>query len=207
MSYKTEQEEFWAGDFGNEYVKRNQTEEEARLNVNFFTEALKSVHQPESIIEFGANVGLNLWAMQRLFPDTKIHGLEINETAAQVLGELIGAENVTNQSIFEFETSQQFEVTLIKGVLIHINPDMLPVVYQKLYESSSRYILVCEYFNASPVMIKYRGHRDRLFKRDFAGEILDKFPDLKLTDYGFIYDRDPRYLPDHLNWFLLEKSK
>jgi pseudaminic acid biosynthesis-associated methylase len=95
---------------------------------------------------------------------------------------------------------------MIKGVLIHINPDMLESVYAKLYDSSNKYILIAEYYNPTPVSISYRGHNDRLFKRDFAGEMLDKYNDLRLTDYGFLYHRDNYFLQDDINWFLLEKS-
>ena len=98
------------------------------------------------------------------------------------------------------------DLSLIKGVLIHINPDMLPVVYEKLYTASRRFVLVCEYYNPSPVAISYRGHADRLFKRDFAGEMMDKYPDLKLVDYGFAYRRDPAFPQDDITWFLMEKG-
>ena len=33
-----------------------------------------------------------------------------------------------------------------------------------------------------------RGHSDRLFKRDFAGEMMDRHPQLQLIDYGFAYE-------------------
>ena len=75
-----------------------------------------------------------------------------------------------------------------------------------LYRASNRYILVSEYYNPSPVDIPYRGHTDRLFKRDFAGELLDKFSDLKLVDYGFSYHRDQYFPQDGATWFLLEKT-
>ena len=101
---------------------------------------------------------------------------------------------------------EQVDLSLIKGVLIHINPDMLPVVYEKLYNASRRFVLVCEYYNPSPVAISYRGHSDRLFKRDFAGEMMDKYPDLKLVDYGFAYRRDPAFPQDDITWFLMEKG-
>jgi len=90
-------------------------------------------------------------------------------------------------------------------VLIHINPDMLDIVYEKLYNSSNRYILIAEYYNPTPVSISYRGHSDRLFKRDFAGEMLDKYDDLELLDYGFLYHRDKYFFQDDVSWFLLEK--
>ena len=72
--------------------------------------------------------------------------------------------------------------------------------------SSKKYILICEYYNPSPTTISYRGHSDRLFKRDFAGEMLDKFSDLKLVDYGFSYHRDNSFPQDDITWFLLQKE-
>jgi spore coat polysaccharide biosynthesis protein SpsF len=56
------------------------------------------------------------------------------------------------------------------------------------------------------VSISYRGHSDRLFKRDFAGEMLDKYADLSLVDYGFCYKRDKAFPQDDITWFLLQKN-
>ena len=53
--------------------------------------------------------------------------------------------------------------------------------------------------------IPYRGNEDRLFKRDFAGELMNRFPTLKLLDYGFVWKRDPVFPQDDITWFLLEK--
>lgn len=92
-----------------------------------------------------------------------------------------------------------------QGVLIHINPDMLPMVYDKLVASTGRYLMVAEYYNPAPVAVSYRGHSDRLFKRDFAGEIMDRHPQLQLVDYGFSYRRDPNFPQDDITWFLMEK--
>ena len=90
-------------------------------------------------------------------------------------------------------------------MLIHINPEQLQEVYQKLYDATERYILLSEYYNPTPVEVLYRGNIGKLFKRDFAGELLDKFHDLKLVDYGFIYHRDNIFPCDDCTWFLLEK--
>jgi pseudaminic acid biosynthesis-associated methylase len=75
-----------------------------------------------------------------------------------------------------------------------------------MFNASNRYILVAEYFNPSPVAIPYRGHNDRLFKRDFAGEMLDRYYNLELLDYGFAYHRDPLFPQDDITWFMLEKK-
>ncbi|PIQ48584.1 MAG: pseudaminic acid biosynthesis-associated methylase [Cytophagales bacterium CG12_big_fil_rev_8_21_14_0_65_40_12] len=205
-TFKTPQEEFWAGDFGDQYINRNQGANLLASNLNFFTKALAQVQKMDSCIEFGANIGMNLKALGLIFPNAKFQGVEINPTAAEELGDLIGKENVFNQSIFDFAPKGKVNLSLIKGVLIHINPDMLPTVYEKLYEATNRYILIAEYYNPSPVAISYRGHADRLFKRDFAGELMDKYNDLRLVDYGFGYRRDNKFPVDDITWFLLEKG-
>ncbi|MFZ2301366.1 MAG: pseudaminic acid biosynthesis-associated methylase [Gallionella sp.] len=203
--YATLQEEFWAGDFGSEYIGRNNSEKLLASNLNFFSQALRQSGQISSCLELGANIGMNLKALKLLYPKITLKGVEINPAAAKLLGDLIGAHNVFEGSIFDFPLADQVDLTLVKGVLIHINPEMLGVVYEKLYRSSSRYILVCEYYNPSPVTIPYRGNEDRLFKRDFAGEMLDKYPDLNLVDYGFVYHRDTAFPQDDITWFLMEK--
>ena len=63
------------------------------------------------------------------------------------------------------------------------------------------------YFNPSPISVKYRGHQNKLFKRDFAGELMSYYPDLELMDYGFCYSKDNNYPQDDMNWFLLKKLK
>jgi spore coat polysaccharide biosynthesis protein SpsF len=206
MQYSTEQEAFWAGTFGDEYIERNKSQEYLAANLNFFSRALKQAGKPSSILEFGANIGMNLRAIKLLFPNIEASGIELNETAASQLSEFLGANNVFNGSIFEYPVTKTVDVALIKGVLIHIHPEMLPLVYEKLYNASRKYILVCEYYNPSPVSIPYRGHSNRLFKRDFAGEMLDTYSDLRLVDYGFAYKRDTSFPQDDITWFLMEKK-
>lgn len=204
-NYTTPQEEFWAGTFGSEYIGRNDNDQLLASNLNFFSKALHLAGRVSSCLELGANIGMNLKALQLLYPGIELKGAEINPDAAKLLGVLIGEKNVYLGSIFNYPISSQVDMSLIKGVLIHINPDMLNVVYEKLYQASKRFILVCEYYNPSPVTIFYRGHADRLYKRDFAGEILEKYSDLCLVDYGFSYRRDPAFPQDDISWFLMEK--
>ncbi len=134
-----------------------------------------------------------------------MQGIEINSSAVMELAQVIGSDNVHNCSVFDVNITRKAQLSFTKGLLIHINPDHLEDVYKKLYEASERFILVAEYYNPSPVAIPYRGHDERLFKRDFAGEMLEKYPDLTLVDYGFSYRRDPAFPQDDINWFLMEK--
>lgn len=205
MDFKTEQENFWANEFGNEYTIRNDEMRYLTANLSFFSKVFGRIGKPESLIEFGSNIGLNMRAIKAIFPETNLFGIEINKSAAAKLSEVIGKDNIFNGSIFDYESDKKFQISLIKGVLIHINPDMLNTVYEKLYQSSSQYIVISEYYNPTPVEVPYRGHSERLYKRDFAGEMLDKYPDLQLVDYGFCYRRDRAFPVDDTTWFILEK--
>lgn len=204
--FKTEQEAFWAGDFGTEYIKRNQGAELLASNIAFFNKALQSALKPMDCIEFGANIGMNLKALKLLYPHQQQFAIEINADAAAELRTTLPPENVFQTSILDFSPQRTFDLVLIKGVLIHMNPEYLPQIYDTLYQATGRYLLVCEYYNPSPVQIPYRGHSDRLFKRDFCGDILDRYPNMRLIDYGFVYRRDNNFPQDDINWFLMERN-
>ena len=161
--FKTEQESFWAGEFGTQYIERNRGSELLAANLDFFAKSLRAATGVNSCIEFGSNVGMNLRAIKLLRPGVDAHAIEINADAAKQLGEVISVANIHNCSILDFNPDRQWDLTLIKGVLIHINPDVLPQVYDKLVASSSRYVMIAEYYNPTPVAIPYRGHDDRLF--------------------------------------------
>ncbi len=203
--YKTDQEAYWAGAFGTDYIERNRGDALLASNLNFFSKALHSARGVQSCLEFGANIGMNLKALKLLHPGLDAHGIEINADAARQLGETIPPAQVYNTSILDFQPKRSWDLALIKGVLIHINPEVLPQVYDKLVASTSRYLLVAEYYNPAPMAIPYRGHTDRLFKRDFAGEVMERHPQLQLIDYGFAYRRDPNFPQDDITWFLMEK--
>ena len=206
MKFKTQQENFWAGRFGDDYIARNNGTNLLASNVSFFSKALNNTRDISSCIEFGANIGMNLEAIQLLFPNAEIHAVEINKNAARKLEKVVQKRNITEGSIIDFTSDRKWDLVLIKGVLIHISPDYLPVVYDNLFGVTKRYILLCEYYNPTPLKIDYRGHKDKLFKRDFAGEMLDRFEGLSLEEYGFLYHRDNNFPQDDLCWFLLKKD-
>jgi pseudaminic acid biosynthesis-associated methylase len=202
--FKTEQEQFWAGEFGNEYAQRNKDQEIVAANIALFSKIIAKTPNVNSVIEFGSNIGLNLKAIKQLLPLVNLSAIEINQFAVEQL-QTMGNIKVYHQSILDFIPDATSDLAFIKGVLIHLNPEVLQSVYEKLYKSSNRFVCVIEYYNPTPVELPYRGHEGKLFKRDFAGELMDKYPDLKLVDYGFCYYRDPVFLQDDLTWFLMEK--
>ncbi len=203
---RPDQEKFWAGQFGDNYIDRNKSETLLNSKTGIFQRILSSAGQIDSVLELGCNIGLNLKAIQKKRPKVHLYGVEINQKAVTMARKIENSKIFYN-SIIGFESSVTCDLVFTAGVLIHIPEKYLTQVYQTLFNSSSKYILIYEYYNPIPVEIQYRGHKEKLFKRDFAGEILDLYPDLILKDYGFIYHRDPEFPDDDLTWFLFEKPK
>ncbi|WP_415323573.1 pseudaminic acid biosynthesis-associated methylase [Candidatus Pelagibacter sp. Uisw_127] len=200
-----EQEKFWIGDFGDNYTKRLPQKKLIKNNFHFFKKVLKKNIKINSILELGANNGSNLLALKKIFQDLKkCSAVEINKNACKKLNKIKFVE-VHNKSISEFNSKDKYDFVFIKGVLIHINPKELDKIYSKISELSKKYVLIAEYFNPYPVRINYRGHKNKLFKRDFAGEFLKKTKKFKIIDYGFVYSKD-KFPQDDLTWFLLKKN-
>jgi hypothetical protein len=91
-------------------------------------------------------------------------------------------------------------------VLIHVPPEDLLDVMKKMHEWTSKYIVIAEYFNRTPVSIEYQGRPGLLFKRDFGSMFADNF-DVRLVDYGFLWGRifDAAGFDD-ITWWLFEKN-
>tara|TARA_Y100001933_G_C18973893_1_gene553781 strand:+ start:383 stop:1066 length:684 start_codon:yes stop_codon:yes gene_type:complete len=205
--FSTEQEAFWSGSFGNDYTDRNEGEVIARSNLIFWAGVLKRTGLISDCFEIGCNRGLNLDAIKSLMPNCRTSGLEINSHAVKECAD-------RGHQVFEgtilapppvIRSSAIADLSIASGVLIHINPDGLKSTYELLHSLSRRFVLICEYFNPTPVAIPYRGHENRLFKRDFAREFWDHYPSMRLVDYGFIWSKDPIAPKDDRTWFLFEK--
>jgi len=76
MQYRTEQERFWAGKFGSDYIERNRSEAITASNLAFFSRALRRARRIDSCLEFGANIGLNLRAIRQLLPGASLSAIE-----------------------------------------------------------------------------------------------------------------------------------
>ena len=113
---------------------------------------------------------------------------------------------VHHSSILNFHAKQTHQLALVKDILIHINPKELDKVYDLLYKATTQYICIAEYYNPTPTEILSRGNKGFLIKRDFCGELLNKYKDLILVKYGLNYHRDPVFPQDDITWFLLEKK-
>jgi len=213
------EEQFWQGDFGNDYTARNinLVENNYQMFSKIFqydllgnTDSLKGVKYPysniESIIEFGSGSGQNIQALQRIFPDAELSAVEINETAIMELTKVIKyGDNIYQMSILDYKKEYHtYDLVLSKGLLIHIHPDNIQKAYEVLYNASNKYILLAEYYSPARREILYRGEHNKLWAFNFWGEFQKKYPDLKVVDYMFISKYD-KYPQDDLTAVLFSK--
>lgn len=208
MTADTEQSKFWRGDFGDAYVDRNSADAATlRARVELWSRVLAPTKgaPPASMLEVGANIGINLralrcvtgadlWAVE---PNTKARGVLVDEG-------VVGADRVVDAIATSIPLADgAVDLAFTSGVLIHIHPDDLLRSCREIHRVSRRYIACIEYFSDKPEEINYRGHDGFLFKRDFGGFWMDSFPDLQLLDYGFTWKRATGL--DNLTWWIFEK--
>lgn len=141
-----------------------------------------------------------------LRPPLSLHGVEINAHAVATLRLALPQVTLHHIAIQDFVPTRRCDLVLTMGVLIHLAPETLPDVYRMMASCAARYVLMSEYYNPPPVEIPYRGHRGRMFKRDFAGEFLDQNSSWQLRTYGCTYRRDPTFAYDDNNWFLMGRK-
>lgn len=204
----TPQAEFWRGDFGNAYTDRNvASAEQLRARVAMWAEIWSHTLSapPASVLEVGANLGINLRAL-RAVTGARFYAVEPNEKARDILARdgVVEAANLRGGVASAIDLPDGVaDFAFTSGVLIHVHPDQLAASLKEIYRCSSRWIACVEYFSDKPEMIPYRGHDDRLFKRDFGGLWLDTFPGLRTVAYGFAWKRVTGL--DNLTWWLFEK--
>jgi pseudaminic acid biosynthesis-associated methylase len=205
MEHMTEQLALWRGKFGEDYIGRNEVAQEYIQPLTLMWAKMLANIKPASILEVGANIGLNLRAIQMLSA-AELTAIEPNETARnRIVGDRIlpaGSVHDGFAAQLPFADSM-FDLAFTSGVLIHIHPDDLRASCKEIARVSRRYIICSEYFSVSPREIPYRGHNGALFSRDFGKLYMETCPEIRLLDYGFFWTGAG--CVDDLTWWLFEK--
>lgn len=206
---KTTQLKAWSSRFGDEYVARNDYSEwKMKPGKEAFQRILGGL-DIESVLEVGSNIGLNLLFINALFNGgVKLYAVEPNRKA---FDRLLSQKAMRLEKAWNCDASQlpmedsSIDLVFTTGVLIHIAPDDLSRVTDEIFRVARKYVLCIEYFSHTPVEEFYRGQKGLLFKRDFGSFYLDRFPNLKWLNYGFLWQRELTIF-DNLNWWLFEKK-
>lgn len=203
----------WKGEFGRRYIRRNQsTAEAARQAAAVFQRILESAKiraSVGSILEVGANVGINLSGLRRaLGPSVTLAAVEPNPSACERLRKrksLQLAEVIEANAYRIPLPDRSYDLVFTNGVLIHVPPVRLPQALREIARVARRFVLCSEYFSDRPVEVPYHGRTGLLWKRDFGGAYRTHCPQLRLLQYGFLWEEEFSHF-DNLNWWVFRKA-
>lgn len=180
------QREFWSGDFGNSYIQRNLSNPNQSYEGNvtieqIFEEFFHDVDKSSEILELGCNIGLKLCLLKKL-GFSNLSGVELNKTAFETAKINNPSISFYNSSIEDFQPSYDlYDLVFTSGVLIHISPDSLPSILDKIVNLSKKYIFGFEYFSEKLEEISYRSHSNVLWKQNFPLLYSQRFPNITLV--------------------------
>lgn len=189
--------DYWKGANGNAYTERNSSIDG---RVGMFSEILEKLPVlPRSLLEVGANRGLNLDAISSLL-NARLIGMEPNSQAREQMAHesLDGiAQNIPLPD-------NSVDMVFTCGVLIHVPPPDLIQTCNEIYRVASKYIVCIEYFADKLEEITYRGQNGLLWKQDFGKVYLDMFPELRVLGWGFFWK--PMTGLDNTTYWIFQKS-
>jgi len=201
-----EQQVFWKEKYSKEYISKNSSYKPDD-GVKCWAQMLERANGINTILECGSNIGKNIGLLNHVLPSASKSIIEISPDAYKIVTSQYELDQSFNGPIVisSFE-KESFDLVFTMGVLIHIHPDDLLDNMKKMFDYSSKYILIGEYFNHTPVMIEYHGEKDKLFKRDFGKLFLENF-NVDLIDYGFLWGHlyDAAGFDDITYWLFRKK--
>ena len=161
----------WAGEFGDEYIKRNSDLPDRSL----FWNMIAGRYKAKFILEVGCNIGHNLRYIKAAKPGVEVAGCDVNEEALAILRvQLPGVwADVGDIRNLPYE-DRMFDMVVCVGVLIHVTNDRdLVKAISELFRVSSDYVLIAEYWAKDWKMVPYRGYDNALRKGPFD-EFIDQ---------------------------------
>ena len=183
-------EQFWKNDVTKSYINNNKKFDQ-QLGVKAWNKMLKKIKHDEinSLLECGSNIGRNINFLNEVLPHSTKSIIEFAKVPYDIVTNKFELKSKYFGPIKNASFSTKFDLVFTSGVLIHIDPTELMENLNNIYKLSSRYILLNEYFNRTPLMIEYRGELNKLFKNNFGAIFIENFK-VKLIDYGFLWGKE-----------------
>jgi pseudaminic acid biosynthesis-associated methylase len=190
----TDTTDFWKGDFGDAYTKRNRVDWRARIP--FWSEIIDKTGA-RSVYEVGCNAGWNLSAIKIASNNRfiRVSGEDVNRDA---LDQADSAGLVVTLADQEAIRQPPYELVFTAGVLIHIAPQDLQAFMQRIVDASCDYVLAVEYEDDTETEVEYRGHSGKLWKRPY-GKL---YQEMGLT---LVEEGDPGTAFDRCKYWLLRR--
>ena len=142
MSVKKTQDGIWSNSPLLQ-VENYYTLEPAVNRSKWFAEKLKK-YDFSSIYEPGIFSGRNLKYIVDSFPEVRVGGFDINQTALDFAKSKIPQAELENIDFYEMPTDKKWDIVFTSGVLIHIVPEHIKNIVQKCIDKANKYVLHIE---------------------------------------------------------------
>jgi len=182
------QKNFWAGQFGDEYLTRTTTIEKQNSNYKartgvteeeVFKKIFEGVDKNIKILEVGCNIGLKLSILKKM-GFKNLYGIEVNKKAFEIARQNIPTAQLFNTSIEEFNpNNERFDFVYTATMLVHVNPSALEAIASKIINLTTKYVGGLECYSDTLTEIRYRGHSNALWKQNFPLVFKKICPSLK----------------------------
>lgn len=193
-------EGLWAGEFGDDYIRRNTALDDRR---EVFWHELLGAIEVKTALEVGYGQGGNLKHLATILGPGSVWGIEVNtEARARAAQNAPGTNGVYGLARWLPFRDNFVDLSMTVGVLIHQPDSTLPLVMAELVRVSRRYILWAEYYAEETTVVPYHGESAALLKRDYGRVFGELFPELTVRQEGFLGE-DAGF--DRVTWQLLEK--
>ena len=199
MSDENEKNGTWYGDFGIRYTLRNKIIPEKLIP--FYKKILKGI-EVEKILEVGCNRGHNLIAISYC-GQYDLYGIDINPYSILVARDNKEINFALGNISDILYKDNYFDLVMIVGVLIHINPENLKEAIAEVLRVSKKYFLMMEY-NYDFEEFERIPYRENvgLWRGNFKKLVLENF-NVRLLLEGEVGVEDG--FGDKRNYFLFEK--
>ena len=118
----------------------------------WFADILQN-YDASSILEIGSAGGRNLKYIRDAKPDIKLCGLEVNANAVQFARKKLPDVEMFELNVYDLETiGKKFDLVFTSGVLIHLIPDTLPKILNKMIDRSNKYVMHIEQLGPTEIM-------------------------------------------------------
>jgi pseudaminic acid biosynthesis-associated methylase len=142
---------------------------------------LEGMDRSTRILEVGSNVGTQLLCLQSM-GFVNLYGIELQSYAVELSKAETKRINIIEGSAFDIPYKDAyFDLVFTSGVLIHINPSDIVRVLREIFRCTREYIWGFEYYADEHTEITYRGHKELLWKANYAKLYLEQFEDLKIV--------------------------
>lgn len=152
----------WSGNFGDKYHSRNRVI--WRNRIEFWKSVIEKTGS-RCAYEIGCGPGWNLSAIRRAYPDVCVAGEDVNEKA---LDQAFAA----GLDVYPADGGHHCTAELVftAGVLIHIPPENLQAMMQRIIDISTDYVLAVEYNSISreEEPVTYQGQEGLLWRRNYG---------------------------------------